>query len=113
MTKFDFLIFRVNLFAVSQSYNLQSSWFTINSNDLSNLRPGDVVIVADKNTLRGNYCLALVKDMFPGKDGKVRKVTVQYKTYRTGERVHKYNINARDIVFSRAVQCLALLVPVD
>ena len=112
MTKFDFLIFRVNLFAVSQSYNLQSSWFTINSNDLSNLRPGDVVIVADKNTLRGNYCLALVKDMFPGKDGKVRKVTVQYKTYRTGERVHKYR-DARDIVFSRAVQCLALLVPVD
>ena len=34
MTKFDFFIFRVNLFAVNQSYNLQSSWFTINSNDL-------------------------------------------------------------------------------
>ena len=32
--KFDFFMFRVNLFAVSQSYNLQSSWFTINSNDL-------------------------------------------------------------------------------
>ena len=34
MTKFDFFIFRVNLFAVSQLYNLQSSWLTINSNDL-------------------------------------------------------------------------------
>ena len=34
MTKFDFFMFRVNLLAVSQSYNLQSSWFTINSNDL-------------------------------------------------------------------------------
>ena len=29
MTKFDFFIFRVNVFAVNQSYNLQSSWFTI------------------------------------------------------------------------------------
>ena len=36
MTKFVFFfyIFRVNLFAVSQSYSLQSSWFTINSSDL-------------------------------------------------------------------------------
>ena len=35
MTKFVFFfIFRVTLFAVSQSYSLQSSWFTINSNDL-------------------------------------------------------------------------------
>ncbi|KAL9987899.1 hypothetical protein ACROYT_G002279 [Oculina patagonica] len=35
-----------------------------------NLRPGDVVIVADKNTLRGDYRLALVKDVFPGGDGQ-------------------------------------------
>ena len=34
MTKFVFLTFRVNLFAVSQSYSLQSSWFPINSSDL-------------------------------------------------------------------------------
>ena len=34
MMKFVFLTFRVNLFAVSQSYSLQSSWFTINSSDL-------------------------------------------------------------------------------
>jgi len=48
------------------------------------------VIVADNNTLRGDYHLALVKDVFPGEDGKVRKVTVQYKSYRTGEKVHEY-----------------------
>lgn len=36
MTKFFFFffIFRVNLFAVSQSYSLQNSWFTVNSSDL-------------------------------------------------------------------------------
>ena len=34
MTKFVFFIFRVNLFAVSQSYSLQNSWLTINFSDL-------------------------------------------------------------------------------
>ena len=70
------------------------------------------MIVADKNTLRGDYRLALVQDVFPGKDGKVRKVIVKYKSYRIGEKVHEYR-GARDTVVSRAVQRLALLVPVD
>ena len=87
---------------------VQRKWHTASRN----LRPGDVVIVADKNTPRGDYRLALVKDVFPGEDGKVRKVTVQYKSYRTGERVHEYR-GARDTVVSSAVQRLALLVPVD
>ena len=42
------------------------------------------MIVADKNTLKGDYSLALVKDVFPGEDGKVYNVTVQYKSYCTG-----------------------------
>ena len=87
---------------------VQRKWHTARCN----LCPGDVAIVADKNTLRGYYRLVLVKDVFPGEDGKVRKVTVQHKTYRTGERVHEYR-GARDTVVSRAVQRLALLVPVD
>ena len=87
---------------------VQRKWHTATRN----LCPGDVVIVADKNTLRGDYRLALVQDVFPGEDGKVRKVTVKYKSYRTGEKVHEYR-GARDTVVSRAVQRLALLVPVD
>ena len=31
---------------------------------LMQLSPGDVVIVADKSTLRGDYCLAPVKEVF-------------------------------------------------
>lgn len=34
------------------------------------------MIVADKDTLRGDYRLALVRDVFPGEDGTVRRVTV-------------------------------------
>ena len=86
---------------------VQRRWHTATRN----LRPGDVVIVADRNTLR-DYRLALVKDVFPGEDGKVRKVTVRYKSYRTGEKVQEYR-GARETVVSRAVQRLALLVPVD
>ena len=87
---------------------VQLKWHTARHN----LRPGDVVIVTDKNTLRGDYRLAPVKDVFPGENGKVHKVTVQYKTYRTGESIHEYR-GTRDTVVSRAVQRLALLVPVD
>ena len=53
MTKFDFFMFRVNLFAVSQSYNLQSSWFTINSNDLRFLSPYKMFVSsANRKNLR-------------------------------------------------------------
>ena len=77
-----------------------------------NICPGDVVIVADKNTLRGEYRLAVVKEVFPGPDGKVRKATVQYKKYRTGEPLREFR-GAENVVVTRAVQRLALLVPVE
>ena len=86
---------------------VQCKWHT----ERRNLRP-DVVIVADKNTLRGDYRLALVKEVFPGEDGKVRRVAIQYKSYRTGEKAHEYR-GARDTVVLRAVQRLALLVPAE
>ena len=45
---------------------VQHKWHTASRN----LCPGDVVIVADKNTLRGDYCLALVKECFQEKMAK-------------------------------------------
>ena len=69
-------------------------------------------IMADKNTLRGDYRLALVKEVFPGEDGKVRRVAIQHKSYRTGERAHDYR-GARVTVVSRAAHRLALLVPAE
>ena len=46
-----------------------------------NLRLGDVVIVADRNVLRGEYRLGIVKEVFPDADGKVRRVLVTYKNF--------------------------------
>ena len=64
---------------------VQRKWHTARRN----LRPGVVVFVADRNTLREDYRLALVKEVFPGEDGKVRRVAIQYESYRTGERAHE------------------------
>jgi hypothetical protein len=71
-----------------------------------------VVIVADKNVLRGKYRLGLVREAFAGRDGRVRKVSLSYKNFKVGEKIHQYE-GATDTVVIRSVQRLALLVPVD
>jgi hypothetical protein len=75
-----------------------------------NLQPGDIVIVADSNTVRGRYSLARVVQVHPGKDGVVRKATIQYKRYKVSDKLHEYT-GGRDITVTRAVQRLAILVP--
>ena len=77
-----------------------------------NLRPGDVVIIADKNTMRGEYRLGLVREVFPSRDKRVRRVSVMYKNFQSGDKLeHKGNSQA--IVVTRSTQRLSLLVPVD
>jgi len=84
---------------------VQRKWHTSHRN----LKPGDVVIVSDKNTFRGEYRLGLVRNAIKGQDGKVRKVSLMYKNFKIQNKLHK----ATEIVVTRAVQRLALLVPVD
>jgi hypothetical protein len=87
---------------------VQNKWFKASRN----LKPGDVVTVADRNALRGHYYLARVDKVFPGIDGKVRKVTLVYKNFRTGERIREYK-GAKDVSIARSVQRVSLLVPID
>jgi hypothetical protein len=87
---------------------VHKKWHTANRN----LIPGDVVVVVDKNTLRGEYRIALVQEVYPGMDGKVRKVKLSYKNFRVGDKVHKYS-GSPDTIIVRSVQKLALLVPAD
>ncbi|CAB4043171.1 Hypothetical predicted protein [Paramuricea clavata] len=84
-------------------------WNTANRN----LRPGDVVIIADRNTLRGDYRLGIVQEVFPSQDGKVRRVNVMYKNFQIGEKVQKYKGHNEAVIVSRSAQRLSLLVPVD
>lgn len=76
-----------------------------------NLQVGDVVIVSDSNAHRGEYKLGVVKDVFPSGDGKVRRVRLSYKNYKTGD-ILCYS-GTPDVTVTRSVQRLALLVPID
>ena len=53
-----------------------------------------------------------VKETFPGRDGQVRRVSLTYKNFKPGEAISHYQ-GAPDTEVTRAVQRLALLVPVD
>ena len=75
-----------------------------------NLKPDDVVLVSDRNLLRGKYRLARVLEVYPGVDGQVRKVSLAYKNFAPGEAMSEYK-GVGDTVITRAVQRLALLVP--
>lgn len=77
-----------------------------------NLRVGDVVVVCDSNVLRSNYYIAMIKEVFPDKKGVVRKVLLRYKSYKIGDHQNKY-VGGSDIVITRSVHRLALLVPVE
>ena len=78
-----------------------------------NLKPGDVVLVFDDSSaIRGEYRLAIIREVYAGDDHKVRKVSLAYKTYKVGEKVAEYS-GAKDQVITRSIQRLVLIVPVD
>ena len=74
------------------------------------LKKNDVVLVADQNTVRGDYRVAVIKEVHPSKDGIIRRVSVRYKNYRTMTKEFKL-IGGLDQVVQRSVQRLSLLVP--
>ena len=76
------------------------------------LKVGDVVLILQDSTFKDKYRLARVTEVWPSKDGRVRKVTVAYKSYRTGEKVNVYRGANYTSVF-RSCQKLVLLVPIE
>ena len=96
----------LELFAPTLVY--QQKWFK----KQRDLKVNDVVLVLDTNTLKGEYRLAIVVAIHPGKDGKVRTVTVSYKNFKIGEKVSEYKGQNYTSV-KRSVQRLVLLVPVE
>ena len=76
------------------------------------LKIGDVVLVLDHDTFKGSYRLAIVTEVWPSRDGRVRKVTVSYKHYKTGEKVHVYK-GANFTSVLRYCHKLVLLVPIE
>ena len=88
-----------------ESLIIQQKWHTA----CRNLRVGDVVLVADSNSLRGDWKLAEVSEATPAQDGLVRDVEVRYK--KLDDKLNY--IGATDIKIRRPVQRLVLVVPVE
>ena len=60
---------------------LQQKWHV----DQRNVQVGDVVLVQDSNSLRGDWELAEVSEDNPGSDGKVRDVILALTTPRSSD----------------------------
>ena len=77
-----------------------------------NVKEGDVVLIADSNAVRGQWKIARVSKTFPGKDGKVRNVELQYKNGRKREPLKTYKGQGY-VTIDRPVHKLVVIVPVE
>ena len=68
------------------SLMLRQKWHTSHRN----LKIGDVVLIQDSNLVRGNWTLGKVSNVYPGADGKMRRVDVQYKNLTISEPTKQY-----------------------
>ena len=87
---------------------IRQKWHTATRN----VRVGDIVLVADSNVVRGEWKLARVNEIFPGKDGQVRKVTLKYKNPRPREPIRQYKGHGF-VTIDRPVHKLVVLVPIE
>ena len=76
------------------------------------MKPGDVVLVMDSSAIRAEYRLAIVKEVFKGHDGAVRKAVISYRHYHVGDTPVTYT-GSTEQTSVRPVQRLALLVPAE
>ena len=90
------------------SLMLRQKWHTSHRN----LKIGDVVLIQDSNLVRGNWKLGKVSNVYPGADGKVRRVDVQYKNLTVSEPTKQYQGKGY-VTVQRPVQRLVLLIPID
>ena len=75
-----------------------------------NVKVGDIIVVQDWNQVRGNWRLAKVSRVFPGKDGLVRRAELQYKSQEANE---LYPNRKSYTTIEHPVQRLIVIVPVD
>ena len=85
--------------------------------EFRNVMKGDIVLVKDSNLLKRTYRMARVKEVFPGEDGKVRRVLLEYKNLPEAENQMK-NVkrdlkNAKFTEIERAIQNIVVIVPAD
>ena len=80
------------------------------------VQQGDIVLLKDSNQLRGEYRLARVKEIFPGEDGHIRRVKLEYKNLQqTGDIQNAVGDLKRSsfITVERSIHNIAVIVPAD
>lgn len=73
---------------------------------------GNLKLIQYSNQIRGQRKLGKFSEVFPGQDGKVRKVHVVYKYHKPGEPLHKYSGRGY-VTVARSGNRLALLALVN
>lgn len=81
------------------------------NNPKENVKVGDLVLLADENYRRGEWPLALVVEVIPGRDGLVRTVLVKTtSTVATRARRRRYGeMKAATVVLKRPITSLCPL----
>ena len=87
---------------------VRQKWHT----DHRNVSVGDVVLIGDKNEIRGAWKLAMVSEVFPSSDGKVRRVSLQYKNIPESEDATKYSAH-KFVTVQRPVQRVIVICPAE
>ena len=77
--------------------------------DKRNVRIGDIVLVQDANSIRGQWKMAEVIEIESSRDEKVRDVTIRYKLQKSGI-AYK---GQPDVCIRRSVHRLVVLVPIE
>ena len=74
-----------------------------------NIRPGDIIIVKDSNTIRGKWKFAQAAKAEKGSYGRVREVQLRYKLCKPGT----HYTGKKDKTMNRSVHRLVVLLPVE
>ena len=77
-----------------------------------NLSAGDIVLVHDKNPIKGKYTLAKVDEVHYSRDGLVRSCSVSYRIPKKSDRIDQYT-GGRLVQLKRSIQRLTLLLKTE
>ena len=77
-----------------------------------NLRPGDVVVIHDRSTIKGDYKLGVVDSVDSSSDRLVRSCKVSYVIPNVKDPIGTYTGGKR-VTVSRSIQRLSLILPVE